>query len=234
VRTTIRNQSGAAVVEDKAGRDGLFLLRAVPAAGDSLNIEAWYDSLAVWRTTGTETQRPDTDGLLGGRYRGRLAPAGGYRSERVPFVPDEVLEITDLAPVMDDFLPRLPPAPLEEGRSYRDPRGWRIERKADQYIRGAPVERYDWTVSTAADSVPAGPDSTTSVEMVQRLEEQGNLLWSPERGPLLWNRRLVINARVPATGRVKRNVYSRVEQEIRVVRIFEGRCNDPGVTPSRQ
>ena len=87
-------QTGAHLRHETLGRDGVLQLRARPA-GSTIAIEAWYDSLALSRVSPETTLSPDTDGLLGGRYRGQLSPVGGYSAVARPFVPDEVAEVAD-------------------------------------------------------------------------------------------------------------------------------------------
>ena len=91
-----------------SGRRGVWQFRA-SAAADDVELEGWLDSLALWRRSPETTIRPDTDGLLGGRYRGGLTREGRYRSRVRPFVPDEVAEVAGMATALDDFFPPLPP-----------------------------------------------------------------------------------------------------------------------------
>ena len=67
-------------------RDGLWRVRGRPAPA-GISVEAWYDSLALSRESPEGELAPDTDGLLGGRYRGTLSPAGRYTADARPFVP---------------------------------------------------------------------------------------------------------------------------------------------------
>ena len=226
VRTEIRNQSGRAVVNDRTGRDGVLLLRATPA-GDSVALEAWYDSLAVWRESHDGREAPDTEGLLAGRYRGVLLPDGRFEARAVPFVPDEVAEVADLSRVMEDFLPRLPPVALPPGHDFRDSTGWRVRRLSDATTAGGAAERYEWTgeFQRAATREVAGSDSL-EVRLEESHAEQGLLTWSPRLGPLSWSRHIVVNARVPQRGGVRRAVHTVVDQQIWVTRRLEkpGTC----------
>jgi hypothetical protein len=94
---------------ETVGLDGAWRFRAAPADGDSVHLEGWFDSLAVWRHSERDSLNPDTDPIIGGRFRGLLSADGRYRAEARPFVPDPLLEVADLARSLDDLLPRLPP-----------------------------------------------------------------------------------------------------------------------------
>lgn len=219
VRTRIRGESGTALVEDKAGRDGLLMVKAT-AVGDSLGIEAWYDSLAVWRATDAGRESPDVEGFLGGRYRGVLSPTGRYRPTAVPFVPDEVADVADLASVIGEFFPRIPTVELAPGREVVDSAGWKIRRLNDRRDGTEIVRRFEWNGTRRVGDSTAVADSL-SVVIDQNIREAGELAWSARYGPLGWTRHLIINARIPARGGVKRGITSVIEQDITVNRRFE-------------
>ena len=117
VYSTIRSQSGRAVVEDTAVRQGVLVVRRLGA--DS--IEAWYDSLEVWRGAGEVRQVPETDGVIGGRFRGLLSSDGRYRSVVRPFIPDPLLDVSDVAVALDEFFPLLPIVALAKQNVGCDP-----------------------------------------------------------------------------------------------------------------
>ncbi len=221
VRTRIRGESGGATVADQAGRDGLLVVRARDSI-DGLAIEAWYDSLAVWRATDTGRESPDVEGFLGGRYRGWLSLTGEYRGRAVPFVPEEVGDVADLSPVMKEFFPLLPPIDLAVGREWRDPTGLEIRRVADQRdVTGREtIRRYQWNgVRRVADRTEVTDSLAVTVD--QLIRERGELQWSMAMGPLSWTRHLVITARIPARGGVRQTVTSMIEQDVTVVRRFD-------------
>ena len=61
VRTAIRLEGGRQRSQETTGRAGTLILRA--NARDTLVVlEAWFDSLAVWREGGGERLEPETDG----------------------------------------------------------------------------------------------------------------------------------------------------------------------------
>jgi hypothetical protein len=187
-------------------------------------VEAWYDSLAVWRISREGKQSPDTDGFLGGRYRGLLTSEGRYRAIKTPFVPDEVMEVADLATAMEDFLPRLPAVPLAVGAKWKDSTRT-IERLADRRESGAVFGRYRWHLKHRRGDRYQATDSV-AVTLDQIVNESGELVWSETHGVVSWTRKISIAARIPATGGVKRSVRSIVDQNVSVVRQFDlpGTC----------
>lgn len=192
VDSDIRSSSGSVSRSERAGREGVLMLRATE--GDSaLEITAWYDTLSVFREGPEGRIIPDTDGLLGGRWRGTLMPTGEYLPLAVPFIPDEVAQIAELHSVLDDFLPLLPDTPLRQG------------------------ERYHWNRhrTQPPDTLTA---DTLSRAPAQEVEEEGTLTWDLQRGPVSWERTLRITARVPASRMIPRGMQSVVTQRIRVTR----------------
>jgi hypothetical protein len=199
IRTEIRNKVGTVVREERAGRDGVLMLRAVGT--DSLiELTAWYDSLAVWREGPEGRITPDAEGLLGGRWRGTLDQAGHYASRAVPFIPDEVAEIAELRGVLADFLPLLPDSALAPGTQYR------------------------WTRSSAADSTTLVQDSV-AVPVRRETEETGSLEWDPHLGPVRWERTLKVTARIPPGPPFGRGVMTVVTQRVVVTRQSD-RCQN--------
>lgn len=213
VRSEIRSQSGGVVRDETAGREGVLVVRATPRE-PGLTVLLWYDSLVVWRSGPEGRQAPDTDGLLGGRWRGWLSSDGDYTPEAVPFIPDEVSELAELRGVANDFLPRLPPRRLQPGESAGDPASFRIQRLADG--RGG-MERYAWTRRVTADTTALQED-TASVPVRRRTEESGTMTWDPTRGPLGWERRLLLSIRIEGRGRIRRGIETVVRQTIEVTR----------------
>jgi len=212
VRSTVRTQAGSASREEVVGREGRWQVRV---ATDSLpiRVEAWYDSLVVWREGPEGRLLPDTDGLVGGRFRGRLSAEGGYTSEVRPFIPDEVAEVTDLAGAMTTLLPPLPPVALAAGGRWDGP-GLRIVRRADSVASSVPLERYRW-VRMAADTVrETGPDSMPWTVRT-RLQEQGDLVWHPRLGLLLWQRTTTTELDIPVEGPIRRAARTRIDEDAR-------------------
>ena len=199
VDTEIRTSVGATVREERAGRSGLLMLRA--SAGDSgLEVLAWFDSLSIWREGPEGRSAPDTEGLLGGRWRGKLDPRGRYSPSAVPFIPDEVAGVADLRGVLEDFLPLLPDSALGDGAIYR------------------------WSKQASDDSTTVVEDSL-AIPVHRESNEAGSLVWNAGSGPVRWERELSVTARIPAGGPFPRGVVSVVRQVVRVERLAAD-CRD--------
>ena len=108
---------------------------AAGAGGSGL--EAWYDSLASDAREPRRNLTPDTDGLLGGRYRGTLTAPAATRRQARPFVPDEVAEVAELGGALEDLLPAAAAggAPAV-GRRWTDSAGLELRRLADSAAGG--------------------------------------------------------------------------------------------------
>jgi hypothetical protein len=212
----ILTQSGGRDREQAAGRRGVWRFRARPAAAD-LELEGWLDSLALWRRSPETTIRPDTDGLLGGRYRGVLTRNGVYRSRVRPFVPDEVAEVAGMATALDDFFPPLPPRQLRPGQVWSDSTGLKIERMADSALSGLPLYRFMLEARRETRSARI-PGDTLSLRLHQVSQERGSFVWHPLLGLVKRERRIVVETTVPPSPTVQQAVRSRIEQRISVLR----------------
>lgn len=227
-RSRILAQSGGKDREQTAGRVARWNFRA-GQAGNGIGLEGWLDSLVLWRRSGETTIRPDTDGLLGGRYRGTLTSLGGYSGRVVPFIPDEVAEIAGMATALDDFFPVLPPHPLQPGRVWTDSAGITVRRLADSALSGLPLFRFELQVRRKNRRDPAAND-TLPIELRQSSEERGSFVWHPTLGLLRRERLIVVETTVPAGPAVRQAIRSRVEQRITVSRDLtvlpasSGRC----------
>lgn len=229
----ILTESGRREQEQTTGRRGVWRFSAAPdSAGVAL--EGWLDSLALWRRLSTTTVRPDTDGLLGGRYRGVLAPDGNYQSRKVPFIPPEVAELADMSTALDDLLPPLPDQPLRPGQAWTDSAGLTVRRLADSGMSGVPLYRFQLE-NRRTTNAAAVPGDTTMIRLRQTSEEEGTFVWHPSVGLLRRERHITINTTVPARGVVQQTVRSRIEQRITLARDLyvppeiAGRCADkPG------
>ena len=174
--------------------------------------------------------RPDTDGLLGGRYRGTLSGTGLYASQARPFVPDEVAEVANMAAALDDFFPPLPSRPLRPGQAWSDSSGVTLRRMADSGMSGVPLYRFEVEVRHETRSAPTRAD-TTRLRLRQVSQEQSTFVWHPSLGLVRWNRRIVIDASVLPGRAIRQAVRSKVEQRITVVRDLTvppdsgGRCS---------
>jgi len=67
------------------------------------------------------------------------------------------------------------------------------------------------------ETVPRG--DTVPIPVRQTVEEEGDIYWSPESGLVRRLRAITIEATVPAGGRVRQPVRSRVEQRVELTRL---------------
>ena len=215
-------QTGSRQRRETLFRDGLLRVRARPA-GQEIALEAWYDSLALLRRSPEVELVPDTDGLLGGRYRGTLTPSGRYSSEARPFVPDEVAEVAELGGAMDDLLPPLPPVALAVGQRWTDGSGLELRRLPDSVAGRQVVRRLALRARAESDEATIRGD-TTSLAAREVTVEEGQVDWDPGLGLLRRVRRLVVETSVPARGPLKLPLRSRLEQEVSLVRLGGGGC----------
>lgn len=220
-RSRIETVTERASATASSGRDGRLILRARDTTG-GVAVEAWYDSLAVWRRSGGDEVAPDTDGIIGGRYRGLLETHGGYVSRARPFVPDEIAEVAELAGILDDLLPPLPPRLLAPGTAWRG-EGVTIRRLPDTLAAGRTLLRFALEGrSQRSETVPHG--DTVPVPVDQSITEAGQFLWDPGVGLVRRTREIVVETSIAAGGRVRLPVRSRVVQEVSLARL-PGRCS---------
>jgi hypothetical protein len=193
-------------------RDGLWRLRGLTGP-TGISVEAWYDSLAVSRTSPEGVLAPDTDGLLGGRYRGTLSPSGRYTADSRPFVPDEVAEVSDLGAALDDLLPPLPSVALTVGEQWRDGSGLELTRLPDSIAGGRPVRRLALRSRSEASRATVRGD-TTAIAARQETVEVGQVDWDAAAGLLRRTRHIVVETSVPAGGPLRAPLRSRLEQDV--------------------
>jgi hypothetical protein len=216
-RAVLEAETGLRRRRETLARDGVWraLGRPVPAG---IAIEAWYDSLALSRQSPEGTLAPDTEGLLGGRYRGTLSPAGRFVATARPFVPDEVAEVADLGAAMDDLLPPLPPAALAVGERWGEAAGLELRRLPDSVAAGRTIQRLGLRARAESDRATVRGDTTT-IAARQVTTEEGEVAWDPAAGFLRRTRRIVVETSVPAGGPVRAPLRSRLEQDVVVERI---------------
>jgi hypothetical protein len=212
VRASVRTQTGGATRIESLGRDARWRMRAEVGAA-AIGVEAWYDSLSLWREAPEGRLVPDTDGLIGGRYRGTVSPAGLVTLTTSPFVPDELAEVSDLTRALATFLPPLPPAALAIGATWDDGEGFRISRRADSTAAGVTYLRFRWS-RTSADTLTQVEDDTLRYEIRSTSREEGHLVWHALAGPVAWWRDAVTDVEIPAEGPVQRAVRSRLEERL--------------------
>ncbi len=215
---TILIESGRDRTRETSGRDGVMVLRVTGRPADSLmRVEAWFDSLQLWREGSGERLEPDTDGLIGGRYFATLTPSGTLLSTDLPFFPDEIAQVADLSSALTTLLPPLPPAPLAPGQGWRDDLGTVISRMPDGLHNGRRVERYRLIRRSSRPETHELPDST-SVSATRSESETGQFSWSPELGLVRWERDLTDELAVEKGGMVKQPFRTRIEQKVTVER----------------
>lgn len=208
----ILTESAGRTRRQTSARRGTWQFRAT-SADTNVALEAWLDSLTITRRSAEAAISPDTDGLLGGRYRGILSRTGAYTARARPFVPDEVAEVAGMATALDDLLPHLAPRALKVGELWTDSLGLTVRRMPDSVsllrfeLRRRSESR---TAASARDSVP--------LELDQRSDEVGQFVWHPERGLLRSQRTVVVETTVPPSRTVRQAVRSRVEQRLTLTR----------------
>lgn len=215
-RARLEAETGGRRRRETLTRSGVLRFRA-HAAGDDVGVEAWYDSLALSRESPETTLTPDTDGLIGGRFRGRFSPTGGYTVETRPFVPDEVGEVADVGGTLEDLFPPLPSGALGVGQSWSDGAGLGLRRLADSSANGRTIRRLALRLRARTDTASIRGD-TTRLPAAELTTEDGQVDWDPERGLLRRTRHIVIETSVPAGGPLKLPFRSRLEQEEELVR----------------
>lgn len=214
----ILTEAGGRTRRQTSTRRGTWQFRATPA-GQELALEGWFDSLSITRRSEETAITPDTDGLLGGRYRGTLSRTGHYTPLVHPFVPDEVAEVAGMTEALNDVFPPLADRSLREGETWTDASGLTIRRQPDSVSSGTRLHRFELmkeekiqTAASAADTVP--------LEVQQRSEETGRFVWHPQAGLLRRERTIVVETTVPPSRTVRQAVRSKVEQQITLARLL--------------
>jgi hypothetical protein len=215
-RSEVQTEMARGEVDATLERDGIWSFRARDTTG-GVSVEAWYDSLELRRRSAGQEITADTDGLIGGRYRGLLAPDGGYVVHAGPFIPDEVAELADLSTAAQDLFPPLPRRALAPDESWTDSI-LTITRLPDTAVAGRTLTHF--RLQSRAEShatVPRG--DTVPIPVRQTVDEQGDIYWSSGSGLVRRLRDITIEATVPSGGRVRQPVRSRVEQRVELTRL---------------
>jgi hypothetical protein len=215
VRTTVDARRGMRGWQEKGFRHGLLQVRATPHQ-DGLAFEAWFDSLAVEYTNPEGTARPDTDGLIGGRWNGLMRPYGEASLTVRPFMPPDLAQVSDLSDELADFFPPLASVALAPGGEWTDSLGLEVERLRDSAASGERLLRFRWRMTSqgGADGIV-----DTTVRLRQEIEDDGILVWSVARGPLAWRREIQVGTRVSASRRGGTPAEGRITQRVSVRRI---------------
>jgi hypothetical protein len=182
-RGQLESAFGSVRRTETLGRDGVLVVQAAPG-GAGLTVEAWYDTLAVFREGPEGRFAPDAGGIVGGRYGGILDPDGDYLSNVTPFVPAALRDIFDFSRLLLHFFPPLPPASLPPGGEWTEGAGLTIWRLSDSASPHGPVGRYRWIRRESWDEGVRVGDSTVVVHRSE--SERGRLAWRDGEGPLGW------------------------------------------------
>ena len=220
IHASITTESGDRVRREIVQQSGLLRL-AARDTGDAIAIEAWFDSLVVWRDAEEGRILPETDGVIGGRYRGLLSPDGRYLRTRSPFVPADIAEVINLATTMDDLLPPLPRIPLEPGQQWTDSTGLVITRLADSASAGGPLRRYEAILLVAPRAIAA--EDSGGVAVVQGEEHRGVFVWHEAEGVRRWDREIRIATEIPIGAGIRLPIRASVTQRIELTRV-SGKC----------
>lgn len=224
----ILTASGGRTRHQTSARRGVWQFRAEPS-NERVALEGWLDSLSITRRSEEAEISPDTDGLLGGRYRGTLNRAGNYTAELHPFVPDEVAEVAGMQDALSDFFPSLPRRAVAVGALWTDSLGLTIRRLPDSASAGVALRRFELQKQEEARATRAPGDSVT-LELRQQSEERGQFVWHPLYGLVRWDRTIVVETSVPPGQSVRQAVRSEVEQRVTLVRVAgQQRCPAAGV-----
>jgi len=207
----VESRVGSERRQESFGRDGVLVVRS-SADSTGLQVEAWFDSLAVFREGPEGRDTPATDGIIGGRYRGTLDPSGDYLALTAPFVPEALRNVFDFARLPLHFFPPLPPVALRPGADWSDGAELTIWRLADSAAASGAVQRYQWVRREEWDEGVAVGDSTMAVHRTER--EDGRLAWREGSGPAGWESSVV--ATLDLGGGAGQ---SEVRQEVRVRRL---------------
>jgi hypothetical protein len=202
---------------ETTGRVGLLIVRA-GARDSSIALEAWFDSLSVWREGDGERLEPETDGVIGGRFRGTLSLSGAFTETDRPFVPDEVAQVADVGDALGELLPLLPPRPLGRGNVWEDGLGTVITRLPDGRREARIVERYRLERRSSRAESRLLPDSS-EVRATREDRETGVFEWSAELGPVRWERDITAEVTVPAGGPVRLPFRTRIDQKVTIERV---------------
>jgi hypothetical protein len=212
----ILTEAGGRTRHQTSARRGSWQFRATQSE-DQVVLEGWLDSLTITRRSQETAISPDTDGLLGGRYRGRLSRAGDYTAQVHPFVPDEVAEVAGMSNALDDFFPPLAGRSLREGEAWSDSLGLTIRRLPDSALSGVPLYRFELENKGQLRSVET-PVDTLPLRLQQKSDEHGVFVWHPMLGLLRRDRTIVVETTVPPSRSVAQAVRSKVEQRITLAR----------------
>jgi hypothetical protein len=220
VQSVILLDGGGQHSRETTGRDGTLTVHAT-AADSLLRLVAWFDTLSVWREGSGERLEPETDGVVGGRFRGLLTRSGEFTETDRPFIPDDIAEVAEVGDALVELFPPLPQIPLAPGAAWKDPFGLVILRIPDGSREGRRVERYRINRKLEREETRLLPDS--SEIHAHRSETESSVVeWSGELGPMRWDREISVLVTVPVGGPVRQPFHTRIDQKVMVEREADG------------
>lgn len=219
-QTDLRSEVAGTTRSETVQRTGRWRMLGTPAPG-GVQIEAWYDSLALERRTPDGPLVPDTDGMLGGRFRGVLTADGRWRGDARPFVPDDVAQVADVGAAMNSLLPVLPPFDLRPGGTWTDSTGLAVERLADSLAGGTRLLRFHYFADRTGAPELHLPDPLPGA--TEHVRAEGRAVVDPKRGVLEYERKVVTETGIPAGGPFRAAVRTSAVERFRLRRLADGR-----------
>jgi hypothetical protein len=135
-----------------------------------------------------------------------------------------VAQVADLGDALAELFPPLPAVALGAGAGWRDDFGTVIQRLTDGSRDGRRVERYRLSRRLTREERHLLPDST-EVRADRQETETGTYEWSPELGPVRWERTIRVDVAVPVGGPVRQPFRTRIEQQVTIERMaVSGGC----------
>lgn len=172
--------------------------------GDTLVVST--DGATLSETADGRDRVLDTDGFVGGRFHLLLSPTGRATLLERPFVPDDIIEVSDVGRAMDDFFPPLPPA-IAVNATRIDSAGREWRRAPDS----SGVQRFRWSHQRESEGIARVGDSVPA-EIAETTHEASALAWSPVRGPLHWTRRIESDVTTRLRGQtIRASVIQRID-----------------------
>lgn len=193
VRTTVTTELQGQTRRETLERSGRLVVRGTPADGGT-TVEAWWDSLRLFRRSEGDSLAPDAAGILGGRYRGVLAASGSFTRTAAPWVPDDVAEVSDLTLALDDLFPRFDLGTVRRIGDADGMRRWRL---------------------TQARQLESPADSVRPFAVLESESSEGVVGWDRE-GLRSWVRTIRSETRVKETPR--RTFRTQMTQQVTLQR----------------
>ena len=222
-RTDLRSETAGEIRAETVRRDGRWRMLGTPAPRGTA-IEAWYDSLSLVRRIPDGDLIPDTDGVIGGRFRGLLAPDGRWQRQVAPFVPASIGEVADVAAALDNLLPRLPAFDLRPGGTWKDGTGLVVTRLSDSLTSGQVIVRLHYE-EQRKEQAPLQVEEPV-VGATQQVNIEGEVRFEEARGLLRHERSGEIQTFVHSGKLFPAAVRSRAVERFVLERVADGAGED--------